>query len=101
MAKNPTPSIPAPSFTRDGWALVLARWDDRRPPMTYEEHLAQERKVIDALQAQGIGVDKIEIDAAKMLSWLAREKLKNDGQGRAAYLAEAARCVSLERPAPE
>ena len=101
MAKNPTPSVPAPSFTREGWELVLARWDDRRPKLSYEEHLAQERKVIDALQAQGIGIEKIEIDAAKMLSWLAKEKLKNDGQGRAAYLAEAAHCRNLERPAPE
>jgi hypothetical protein len=100
MGAKQLPSVPAPSFTREGWDLVLQRWDDQRPRQTYEEFLAQERKVVDALQAQGIGTEIIPIDAAKMLSWLAKEELKNDGQGRAKYLAEAARCRNIGRPEP-
>ena len=98
---KPIATVPAPSFSRESWELVLATWEDRRPKLSYAEHLEQERKVADALRAQGIAVEEIAIDAKKMLSWLAKEKRKNDGQGRAAYLAEAARCRNLGRPEPE
>jgi hypothetical protein len=95
------PTVPAPKFTREGWERVLERWEDAKPKQRYDEMLAQERKVRESLKRQGIDVEEIEIDAAKMLSWLARQKRRNDGLGRAAYLAEAARCRQLRLPAPE
>jgi hypothetical protein len=98
--KKPLATIPAPRFTKKGWDLVLEHWQDAKAKLTYEEHLAQERKLIDALEEQQIAVEIIELDAAKMLAWLKAQGLKNNGQGRAAYLGEVARCKRAGRGAP-
>jgi hypothetical protein len=98
---KPIATVPAPRFTKEGWDLVLERWQDKKPRMTYDEHLAQEKALADALRAQNIAVEEIDLDARKMLSWLKKEKLKNDGRGRSAYLAEVAKCRNTGRPEPE
>jgi len=98
--KKPLATIPAPRFTREGWDLVLEHWQDVKPKVSYEEQLAQERKLIDALEAQQIAVEILDLDATQMLSWLKKQGLKNNGQGRAAYLGEVARCRNIKKPAP-
>ena len=90
-----------PHFGPEEWQRVLDHWEDPREKMTFEEQRSVQASMVETLRKDGTEVEEIPVDPGKLLSWIKKQNLKNDGQGRAGYYAEVGRCRGLGLPVPE
>jgi hypothetical protein len=78
-------------YREDQWERLREISADRdQLDDTYAEWVVKAKKVMEQLAAQGMSIEKVEIDLEDLQRWCARQGIPVNGQARASYAAEKA-----------
>jgi hypothetical protein len=83
-------------YTPEAWAQ-LAAMPEARIAKSYQDFVRTFERIVRECAAQGMQVDKLTIDVAKMTEWCHRHGYEVDHKGRATYGA----MLTLARDNPE
>ena len=88
-------------FRRGQWARVLEVSADRGLlEDTYDEWLAAATRLLRDLRAQGIDVEKMDVDVEVLVAWCNERGLDVNGSSRSRYAAEVLRQARPPRRRP-
>lgn len=84
-------------YSPAAWAQLEAM-PEARIEKTYGEFISAFKRAARGFEAQGIGVERVEIDVDRMAGWCHRNGYEIDTKGRAAYGAALLCDPSLSAP---